>query len=416
MLIKSSEELLPLEEICSDQKEFMLELADTVLDNILRDNEEMEQGVLVGSSILATQVSAARGSAQSVERANEFLDRLLDKLCSNTHRRLGLFGGIAGYSWAVAWHAKQDERVAHEVDDLLNQVDELLVTALSQPDWNEHYDLISGLVGIGVYGLVRGKTGLGSLVVERVISQLERWAEKTDGVAKWRTPARLLPHEHDRSRYQQGEHNLGVAHGIPGVVGLLANVCHVSPSEANRLLLRQAVDYLLSVETSDCESAYSYNAEEPKESRLAWCYGDPGVAYCLLQAAIALRDSALKDRAIAILVKCADRGARDQGGVVDAGLCHGSAGLMLIFERAHQITKLERFSEAARYWRERTLNFRYSPAGLGAFPRHDNREGQSIKDNNFLTGSTGVAVALLDAAGLGLPGWDAPLLLNRLDF
>ena len=45
----------------------------------------------------------------------------------------------------------------------------------------------------------------------------------------------------------------------------------------------------------------------------------------------------------------------DQTGVVDAGLCHGSAGLAHLFNRMYQMTAEPILADAARLWVGRTL-------------------------------------------------------------
>ncbi|HEY2510794.1 MAG TPA: lanthionine synthetase LanC family protein [Polyangiaceae bacterium] len=55
--------------------------------------------------------------------------------------------------------------------------------------------------------------------------------------------------------------------------------------------------------------------------------------------------------------------------MIDAGICHGSAGLALMFGRLHRETGDARFDEAARAWIARILDLRallLSAGGDGA--------------------------------------------------
>src|SRR5262245_54905738 len=54
-------------------------------------------------------------------------------------------------------------------------------------------------------------------------------------------------------------------------------------------------------------------------------------------------------------------------GVIDAGLCHGAAGLAHIFHRLHRATGDVRLAGAARRWFARTLEMRHSRRGFGGF-------------------------------------------------
>ncbi|HEX7277236.1 MAG TPA: lanthionine synthetase LanC family protein, partial [Acidimicrobiales bacterium] len=80
-------------------------------------------------------------------------------------------------------------------------------------------------------------------------------------------------------------------------------------------------------------------------------------------------------------------------GVVDAGLCHGAAGLLHVSNRLYQATGDERQAAAARRWLEPALTLPVAGAG-------------------FLEGRAGVGLALLAATTDVEPEWDRILLLS----
>src|SRR5262249_2093599 len=99
-----------------------------------------------------------------------------------------------------------------------------------QSPWKDDYDLISGLVGFGVYALERMTPGadatrLAAVVcLERVINRLAETAEhRAEGITWWTNPAWLPPET--RPRWPPGYYNVGLAHGVPGVIALLGCVC-----------------------------------------------------------------------------------------------------------------------------------------------------------------------------------------------
>ncbi len=83
----------------------------------------------------------------------------------------------------------------------------------------------------------------------------------------------------------------------------------------------------------------------------------------------------------------------DDCGVVDAGLCHGAAGLLHVFNRLHQATGDGLLVDAARRWFEPAL----------ALP---------VPEDRFLEGRAGVDLALLAACTDVEPAWDRVLLLS----
>src|SRR5262249_285296 len=71
--------------------------------------------------------------------------------------RAGLHGGFAGVAWAMA-HL-MDWLLETKGDDPARSIDAALLERLRQPAWNDDYDLIGGLVGLGVYAVERVTRG-----------------------------------------------------------------------------------------------------------------------------------------------------------------------------------------------------------------------------------------------------------------
>ena len=154
--------------------------------------------------------------------------------------------------------------------------------------------------------------------------------------------------------------------------------------------------------------------EEPIASRLAWCYGDPGIAATLLVAARAAGEPAWEDKALEVARAAASRPA-ERSFVRDAGVCHGAAGLAHLFNRFWQASGEEVFRDAARFWIERTLELR-SPgegiAGFRAWHAMTGSTGQWAAVPGLLEGAAGVALVLLAAVSPVEPEWDRILLVS----
>src|SRR5206468_9554037 len=120
-----------------------------------------------------------------------------------------------------------------------------LIDLLRQPTWERDYDLISGLVGMGVYALERLPRPTAVEALRGVIDHLARLAERTpEGLAFWTPPALMIPET--RARYPSGYYNLGLAHGAPGVLAVLAGA-YAADCERERVrpLLEGTADWLL---------------------------------------------------------------------------------------------------------------------------------------------------------------------------
>jgi lantibiotic modifying enzyme len=322
-----------------------------------------------------------------------------------------LYSGLTGVGWVIA-HL-QDRLGGLDGEDDLAEIDEVLLKHLDQSPWTGNYDLIQGLVGFGVYALERLPRPAAIACLERVVDRLAETAEhQGDGLTWWTNPA-WLPAE-TREQFPRGYYNLGLAHGVPGVIALLGQVCTAGVAVARaRPLLEGAVSWLLANQGPG-GFAHCVVAEEPdKPARLAWCYGDPGVAAALLGAARCVKEPARERQALAIARRATQRPPADAG-VVDAGLCHGAAGLGHLFNRLYQASGEPWLAQAARSWLARTLEMRQPGRGIGGYEAWSPGDDGNLTwkaEPSLLTGAAGIALALLAATTTIEPAWDRTLLV-----
>lgn len=375
------------------------------------DESQFLSGSRGGASLLFFDLAGSQRSHDAFHVAERFLDT--DRvLLGRAPVHAGLHGGSTGLAWLV-------NHVADEFspgEDACEEIDQYLGTLLTRSSWSGDFDLILGLVGIGVYVLSRPASPASSALLTQVLELLEASAEQQGAGVAWRSPARG-----DAPRARRAAHfDLGVAHGIPGVIAFLA-YARLSGRIGRRAdrLLEQSVRWLLEHRIArPSASSFSYAVGgdiRPESARLAWCYGDAGVALALLRAGQATRRSDW----IALAVEIATRAAlfdSERAGVRDAGLCHGSAGLMHIFNRLWQETSEPCFLAAAKRWLEATLAMREPGTGIAGFTsiRGPRREGPltAVPDPGFLTGASGIALALHCACHDLVPSWDQCLLLS----
>lgn len=337
--------------------------------------------------------------------------------------RLGLFSGWTGVGWSVAHLGSRVFSV--DTDVSLGELDALLLTHLRQSPWLGQYDLISGLVGYGVYALERNEEPWTTKCLELITRRVDELAIPSENGVAWFTDAGLLP-SHQRLQYPRGYYNLGLAHGAPGLIALLAAAAgRGSEPDRARHLVSEGIRWCRSHEmTGESPSLYAGMTSETAQgmaARAAWCYGDPGVGIAFLNAAVALKDVALRQSALRILHHAALRPVNTSG-VKDAGICHGAAGLAHIFNRAYHITGEQLFERAARAWIRRTLDMRDRSAGVGGYSTWAPIELTGLAEQNptfgwidcygFLGGAAGIGLALLAAASCVEPQWDTVLLIG----
>lgn len=327
-----------------------------------------------------------------------------------------LFCGFTG----VAWVAQTLVAPEPGAGDPLGDVDDALAAALDDPDFDPPYDLIDGLAGLGVYALARRPRAAADVVLECVIARLEARAVRDEHGVSWphgtRSRRAVLAGVADSNDTRWW--NLGLAHGVPGVLGLLARCVRANvQAERARALLEGGASWLRAQRLpAGLPGAYAdFLADDvPKApARLAWCYGDPGVAIALVAAAQALGRDDLRAFARDVAHVAAAR-AHQHSDVVDTGLCHGSAGLGHVFDRLGAALDDPACREASRRWFADVLAPRPERGGVAGFATWSFervREGDYVDDPCMLTGAAGVGLALLSACGEAA-GWNAPFLTD----
>ena len=192
-----------------------------------------------------------------------------------------------------------------------------------------------------------------------MVGQLAGRARADAGGVCWPTAAVALPGQLQQL-YPGGAVDAGVAHGMAGILPLLARACALGVGEDTaRPLLDGAVRWLLRhlVDSPAGRTAPALVAAgvAPAPARSAWCYGDPGVALALLLAGRDADEPGWELAGTELALRAAGR-APELTGVSDAGLCHGTAGLAHLFARMHQLTGETELAAAAVFWLERTLD------------------------------------------------------------
>ncbi len=373
-------------------------------------------GGWAGTALLHGALALATGEDEHAEAALAHLGRAVDALAEEP-RSLALYSGITGAVWAAGRLGGRLLDV-EELAPVFAVVDEQLGAALEAPRWIGDYDLISGLVGHVVYWQARLPAPAARAALERIVLHLELLAEPGSPGLTWKTPPERLP-EWQREIAPQGYYNAGLAHGVPGIIAVLGELCAADVArDRARPLLDGAVAWLLAQRLPEgagsCFPSWLGPGIEPRPARLAWCYGDLGLACALLRAARCCAEPSWEAEALAVAREAAGRPA-EKAGVVDAGLCHGAAGNAHLFNRLFQATREECFRDASRFWLARTLELRrpgQGVAGIASYEPDPDGPPRWNDDPGLLTGATGVGLALLAATQPLEPDWDRLLLVD----
>ncbi|HEX4962848.1 MAG TPA: lanthionine synthetase C family protein [Thermoanaerobaculia bacterium] len=369
-----------------------------------------------GEALFYTYLALDTGDEASAERAAQLIEQAAEALAVQPQPP-NLYTGFAGVAWTMEHLRGRLFEDDGEDEDPVEEIDEALAIPLKRSPWPGDYDLITGLVGLAVYALERLPRPAAQGLLASVVDRLSERADISEEGAAWFTQPEELP-EWQREFHPKGNYNLGVAHGLPAVVAVLAGAAAAGIEKAGPLL-NDSVRFLLARQQdpsvgSSFSTAYA-PWEPPSPSRLAWCYGDPGVAAALLAAAHAVGNSEWEQKAVEVALAAVARPAEGSG-IRDAGICHGAAGLGHLFNRMYNTTGEQRLGEAARFWYERALSYREPGLGVGGYRCWGVIGGPTElgwrDEPGFLEGSAGIGLSLLGAISEVEPAWDRLLTLS----
>jgi lantibiotic biosynthesis protein len=389
------------------------EIATDLKSRLSSSSLGISPGLAGGESGLAlffSYLDQARPGEGFDEFAMELLERTILATAENPLMP-GLYSGFSGVAWTLEHLAGKLYEDVEGEEDAGEEVTAALVEHVALTPWQGHYDLISGLVGLGVFALERLPRPGGEECLRRVVARL---TELNPQGITWRTGPEIMS-EKDVEIFPAGNYNLGVAHGVPGVIALLG-LAQRAGVEC-RDLLDGAVEWLLAQKLPpDLGSFFGYNVAAGAEaavSRVAWCYGDLGISATLMVAARAVGQRAWEAEALEIARRTAERALKDSS-VIDVGICHGAAGVAHLFNRLYQATGDPALADAARRWIDEALALRRDE-GIGGFlawAPNEERELAWREDAGFLTGSAGIGLVLMAAATAVEPAWDRVLQVS----
>lgn len=321
--------------------------------------------------------------------------------------------GLAGIGWVME-HLAQNGFLEMETQEILEAVDPLIGNLMNLDVEKENFELICGALTKGLFFLNRLYVPDSGVTLARMV---ELTAEKLENApAGGLRIQQTLKDENMREVYVT---NLGMTNGLSGMACYLSRLYEqgIAPQQT-RALINGLTTCILSHE-QDPEKHLSYfpawvvGDSSPSESRLAWCYGDLGMAMGLWQIAAITADKELEQKALQIGSVTTRRRDLKRNAVQDAGMCHGTAGNGHLYNRLYHYTGKPEFKEAALYWFEETLKMATFEDGYGRFKSWKGRKmGGWHNLADIVDGVSGIGLALLAALSDIEPKWDRMFLLS----
>lgn len=289
------------------------------------------------------------GNKKQITLTEKYAERLLEQFMER-EESYTFCSGLSGILYLFEFF-RENDFIDMDVSNIQPLLDNYLVIRMRECMQQQYYDFMHGALGAGLYFL---KKDTHPEYMRELIAFLYHTAEKdTDNlIFKWESNV-LIGEKKYAAAY-----NLALSHGISSIIIFLSRVIKNGKSNEKAIeMLNGAVNYVLS-QQKDFSKLGSYfpnyllkKSPEPiLKSRLAWCYGDLGIGVALRQAGKALKKTEWEEKGLEILLQSTQRRNLIENSVQDAGICHGSAGIALIYRRMFLETCRNEFKDTTSYW------------------------------------------------------------------
>jgi lantibiotic modifying enzyme len=366
-------------------------------------------GGLGGVALCLAQWAALSGSEPDRAAALRHLERAW-LMAEEQPMSLGLFAGLTGL--VAASRAVSQLLGVHGLPDGVEEIDDAVEEALATEGWTWQYDLTYGLVGLGTYAALHPDPEMARSLGRLAVEKLASLAVEDEGGLRWRTPPEYRPLT--RRESLPAEYcDLGVAHGVAGVSGMLARLDGIVATRTCRRLLDGAVSFLLRQQrdVAGFSRLPAFAPSNGEDCRSAWCYGDVGIGTVLVGTGQRLGDPALAQEGEELLLHDAERPWEGRQ-VGDCSICHGGAGIAHLYARAYSRTGNAALRSEALRWYRWSLDRRHEGVGVGGYLGWVSERSTYEPFPGLLVGSAGIGLALASALDPREPSWDRLLLVD----
>ncbi|MGR3855053.1 lanthionine synthetase C family protein [Chryseobacterium indologenes] len=349
----------------------------------------------------------------SLERGEKLSDEIISNISVALKRGdIRYSNGVVGFAWLLKFF-NQEEFVDFEAGDVLSDLDELIFNyAINELD-KGNFDFLHGATGALHYFLTDEKAL--NEYAKGIISKLHSIVEYTpEGKMYW--PFFSLEDTQKLNKFI----NFGLAHGQPAVVSVLSKAYELNPNDnILKRLIEDTTQTIIDYKYKDNRNSL-YPSSIPalektdfysKGSRMGWCYGDLGVAAALWDVGKRLGNASFQQEALQCMEKSALRKDLQEGFVRDAAVCHGSSGIMHIFNKFSILTEGNKYKDCVDSWKNASLELLNTDndkliTGHCAW----NNQINHYNDFGFLQGLSGVGLTLLSLVNPDIK-WGEALLI-----
>ncbi len=391
------------------------------ISKVLDENSEVHDGigVLAGASGVALfqfYYSKYLNDDTYADKGVDTISKMIAQI-NDGYTYPTFCSGIAGACWVLEL-LKEEEFIELDEDFLSEEVDQFLLEAMRIDIAKEDYDFLHGAMGYGYYFLKRYSNSTKEQSKNQYKAYLDELVEAIKKSSKKGTKGVWWEYVLRQDEELKGA-NLGLSHGMASKINFLSRLAeHKDFKEEVEELIAEATSYILKSKNKNTKLTSTFPNwiidEEVKDnvSRLAWCYGDPGIGISLLRAGEILQDNSISDEAISILKRTINRKDLEEAVILDAGICHGAYGITQMYTHLYSKTKDERFKEASNFWITEGLKMAFHEDGYAGYKMWQGAKENWKPETNLLEGVAGIGLTILSYLAPFEMKWDECLLIG----
>lgn len=398
----------------------LIEASEDLTERYLKEKTENEIGLMTGKGgvvLFLFYYYRYTGDNKYEKYAQKLLENIIDDI-DNGKIHPAYCGGIAGICWLIL-HLVENNFIDKENLELLDHFDTYLFKSMRKMISNKYFDFLHGATGIAFYFTKRFRTQKNvRKYLDYYVEQLFINAIYDENKNTFKLESTVFREDSKKEK----AYNLSLSHGMSSIIIVLCKIADIIKKKEEILRLVEGFSNLIinsklnsrSPNGSLYPSALFLNAENTEQSnysRLAWCYGDIGNGYALVNAAnLILRKRILfENSAREIFTNIKNRSDQKIQSVFDAGICHGSSGLVVIAQSLNDLYSENWCKDIETYWVDTTLEFYKRNGTIRGFSKLMNNT--YVYDTSLLCGVTGVAMSLLKLIDNSKPAWTELLLI-----
>ena len=300
--------------------------------------------------------------------------------------------GISGFAWLIQYLEGNNFIENKEAIEIFEQIDNILLEIMYKYGSEENFDFLHGSIGIGLYFIKKEilKKEIFDALSKQIKFLYNSAIKYNDETFQWKF--------NQERNDNLVEFNFGMAHGMASIISFLCLVYEKNiEKELCAEMINGAIKRILICKQLTNSTYFSTGFLSNEEllmsnNRLAWCYGNLGTALSLYQAGDIINNELWKNEAINAFKVASKRRDLKEAGIDDACVCHGTAGIALIYKIIYNKTQILEFKETSEFWLNETLKMKVE---IDIFKYWSNIDEKHVHSINILEGLSGIGLTFL---------------------